>query len=275
MDTYVPTTKYKTILIIESNIAFSERLSIALIKEGYRTILVKNGSQAFEAILNNACDLIVLDIVLSGTDGYKILQQKQANTASASIPVFLLSIQGIPINMTLIPRGSVVEFSISIHPDLADIVSRINKYFGFTHNVPSSTTPDHGVVTRPSTESHKKKILWVEDDKLIGTILGKKIIASGFDLLHATNGADAIKATKNFIPDAIVLDLMLPGMSGFEILQKFKLDKQLSKVPVMILSNLSKPSDIEKAKMLGVKEFFVKATLSLDQIIAGISGLSH
>ena len=271
METYVPTTKYKTILIIESNIAFSERLSIALTKEGYRTILVKNGSQGFASILSNKCDLIILDIVLSGTDGYEILQKKEANPEVASIPVFLLSIQGIPINMRLIPQGSVAEFSASAHPDLADIISRVNRYFGFTHN---SKSPAPEASTQPVVEkSSKKKILWVEDDKLIGTILGKKITASGFDLIHATNGSDAIKASKDVVPDAIILDLMLPGMNGFEILQKFRLDKRLSKVPVMILSNLSKPSDIEKAKMLGVKKFFVKAALSLDQIIIEITQL--
>jgi len=270
MEAYVPNTKYHTILIIESNAAFGERLSGALKKEGYKTILIKSGSQGFDAILNNKCDLIVLDVILSGTDGYKILQQKQANALVAHVPVFLLSIQGIQINMNLIPAKSVAEFSVSAHPDVVDIVSRINLRFGYTKN--DGNKAPQSEVSEPSVDS-RKKILWVEDDKLIGTILGKKIITSGFNLLHATNGEDALKAVKNFIPDIIVLDLVLPGISGFDILRKIKTDSALSKIPVMILSNLSKPSDIEKAKMLGVQRFFVKAALSLDQIIEEINNM--
>ncbi len=270
MEAYVPNTKYHTILIIESNAAFGERLSGTLKGEGYKTILIKNGSQAFEAILNNKADLIILDVILSGTDGYKILQQKQASAVVAHIPVFLLSIQGIQINMNLIPQKSVAEFSVSAHPDLGDIVSRINTHFGYSKK--NTNTASTSQVAQPTSDP-RKKILWVEDDKLIGTILGKKIISSGFNLLHATNGEDALKAVKNFIPDAIIVDLMLPGMSGFDILQKIKSNSQLSKIPVMILSNLSKPSDIEKAKMMGVQRFFVKAALSLDQIIDEINNM--
>jgi CheY-like chemotaxis protein len=60
-------------------------------------------------------------------------------------------------------------------------------------------------------------------------------------------------------------------MSGLEILQKIRDDHRLDKVPVMILSNLSKPSDIEKAKILDAKKFLVKASTSLDQIVANIN----
>ena len=72
---------------------------------------------------------------------------------------------------------------------------------------------------------------------------------------------------KTVTPDIIVLDLLLPGMDGFDILQKIKMDSRLKKIPVMILSNLSKPGDLEKAKLLGATKFIVKAASSLDNII--------
>lgn len=267
MNTYVPTTKYKNILIVESNIAFAERLAIALIKEGYKTNIIRNGSEAFKVIAATKPDLIVLDMILTGTDGYEILLQKQASPGILSIPVFFLSTQGVPINMRLIPEGSVTEFSVSMQPDPGDIVFRINRLFGQPDATGATSAP------QAPEEVKKKKVLWVEDDKLIGNILGKKIMASGYELHHSTNGQDALKAVENFTPDAIVLDLMLPGMNGFEILQKFKANPKLNKIPVMILSNLSKPSDIEKAKMMGVKKFFVKAAMSLDQIIEQIEDM--
>lgn len=119
-----------------------------------------------------------------------------------------------------------------------------------------------------------KKILWVEDDKLIGTILSKKLLSSGFDIFHAQNGEEAFEILKSVLPDAIVLDLVLPNMSGFEILETIRKDDSVNKIPVMILSNLSKQSDMERAKALGAKKFLVKATASLDQIVEEMRSLA-
>jgi CheY-like chemotaxis protein len=119
----------------------------------------------------------------------------------------------------------------------------------------------------------KKKILWVEDDKLIGNILEKKLLNSGFNLYHATEGNDALKYLDGNIPDVIILDLLLPGMSGFDILQKIRTDMRLKKIPVIILSNFNKPSDIEKAKILGAQKYLVKAAISLDQIVEEVKEL--
>ena len=68
----------------------------------------------------------------------------------------------------------------------------------------------------------------------------------------------------------IVLDLLLPGIGGFEVLQEINKDAGLRNVPVMILSNLSKPTDIERAKVLGAKRFLIKAATSLEQIVKEI-----
>ena len=116
-------------------------------------------------------------------------------------------------------------------------------------------------------------ILWVEDDKFITSILTKKFVSAGFNLIHAKNGEEALEFLKTVVPDALVLDLLMPGMNGFDLLQKVRMDERLRKVPAMILSNLSKPSDIEKAKMLGAEKFIVKAAVSLDQIIVEVRGI--
>jgi CheY-like chemotaxis protein len=120
----------------------------------------------------------------------------------------------------------------------------------------------------------KKTIFWIEDDKLIGSIMEKRLASSEFDLIHVNDGNEAFTKLKTIVPDVIVLDLLLPGMDGFEILQKIKMDEGLKKVPVMVLSNLSKSSDLEKAKILGATKFIVKAASSLDKIIAEVRSIA-
>lgn len=261
MDT---TPKKEKILIIEADTNFADRIVEALKKEGYQTFLQKDGTEGMKAIYDLMPHLILVDITLPGTDGYAILEQKSAENLLASIPTFLLSTQGVPINMQRIPQGSVKEFILDLHADTGEIVKRINTVFGYADLGTSMTAPS----------GDKKKIVWVEDDKLIGTILAKKLIASGFDLFHAKNGDEAFTALNTTMPDAIVLDLLIPGMNGFEVLQKIKTIDKLKHVPVMILSNLNKQSDIERARLLGAQKFLVKAAASLDQIVAEIRELA-
>ncbi len=250
--------KKDKILIIEGDGAFGEQIADVLSRANYDTMLVKNGVEGLKAIYDALPRLIILDIEVPGADSYDILEKKNAEPLLKKIPVFLLSTQGMPINMRRVGQGSVAEFVISFKKDPVDILNRVNKFL------------NHTIGASPETMSVKKKIIWVEDDKLIGTILAKKLVSSGFELNHAKNGEEAMAMLASVTPDAIVLDLLLPGMSGFDILQKIAMDPNLKKIPTMILSNLSKPSDIERAKILGARKFVVKAAASLDQIVAEI-----
>ena len=259
--------KKEKILIIEGDGALGEDIKNTLIADGFGAILVKNGTEGLKTIMNEMPHLIILDVTLPGVDGYEILNKKTNEPLLTKIPVFLVSSQGVPINMSRIPRGSVTEYVISLHIDPKDILRRVNRHFKY-----DSSTNGAEEKSAPS-DSMKKKILWVEDDKLIGNILEKKLIGSGFNLYHATEGNDALKYLDGNIPDVIILDLLLPGMSGFDILQKIRSDMRLKKIPAIILSNFNKPSDIEKAKILGAQKYLVKAAISLDQIVEEVKEL--
>lgn len=255
--------KKEKILIIEGDTSFGDKLSDALKADGYAVTFVKNGKDGMESIMSLLPHLVLLGLVLPGADAYEILEKKSAEPMLAKIPVFLMSTQSVPINIGRVPHGAVTEFIVSMSINVREVVDKVNEHFGHESEAPKPA----------GSVGMKKKLLWVEDDKLIGTILGKKLISSGFDLVHAKNGEDALKSLKDNIPDAIILDLLLPGMNGFEILQKIKMDDKLKKIPTMILSNLSKPSDLEKAHMLGANKFLVKAAASLEQIVNEIQEL--
>ncbi len=261
LDNVSPTAK---ILIIEGDDSFSSKIGGALQTAGYTPIIKKTGAEGLKAMFDFIPSLILLDVTLGDIDGYKILAEKQKEPVLAKIPVFLMSAQGVPINMQNVPQGSVAEFVVAPHANLEDIIAKINAAL--------KRTPGEVAAADSPT---KKKVLWVEDDKLIGTILAKKIISSGFELFHAKNGEEALQLLKQVTPDLIAVDLMLPGMTGFDILQQVKMDPSKKDIPTMVLSNLSKPSDIEKAKVLGAKKFLVKAATSLDQIVAEMKELSR
>ena len=88
----------------------------------------------------------------------------------------------------------------------------------------------------------------------------------------ATDGEMALEAIKSFVPQVILLDLILPKRSGFEVLEVIQSDPQFSGIPVIILSNLGQDTDITKGKQLGAVEYFIKAKTSIDDLVMKVEG---
>lgn len=118
------------------------------------------------------------------------------------------------------------------------------------------------------------KIVWVEDDKFLVSLIQKRMAGTTSELIQVTDGALAYDKVKEVKPNVIVLDLLMPNIDGFEILRKIKADPEISKIPVLVLSNLGQKEEIEKAHELGATKFVVKATIGLDGIIPEIQNMA-
>lgn len=112
-----------------------------------------------------------------------------------------------------------------------------------------------------------KKILIIEDDKFLRELIGQKLLKEGYDIIEAVDGEKGIKSIKDEKPDLILLDLILPGMDGFEVLTKIKEDAGIAQVPVIILSNLGQKDDIEKGLKMGAVDYLIKAHFTPGEII--------
>lgn len=112
-----------------------------------------------------------------------------------------------------------------------------------------------------------KKILIIEDESFLSSILKGRLEREGFVTAQAMDGEEGLRMVKENKPDIILLDLIMPKVSGFEFMETVRIDPELSKIPVVVASNLGQESDIQKAKELGVIDYYVKATTSVDDII--------
>jgi len=112
-----------------------------------------------------------------------------------------------------------------------------------------------------------KKILIIEDDKFLRELIAQKLIKEGYDIVEAVDGEKGIKSVKEEKPDLILLDLILPGIDGFEVLSKIKEDPVLSQIPVIILSNLGQKDDIERGLKIGAADYLIKAHFTPGEIV--------
>jgi DNA-binding response OmpR family regulator len=120
--------------------------------------------------------------------------------------------------------------------------------------------------------SKKKKIILVEDDSFLRELASKKIAEAGYEVEIAPTGEDAVEKIENNYFDLILLDIILPSIGGFEILEKVKnhKDEKIADTPVIMLSNLGQEDEIEKAKEMGAENYLVKAHFTPDSIVKEI-----
>ena len=110
------------------------------------------------------------------------------------------------------------------------------------------------------------KLLVVEDDDFLSEILRNKLSDDGGILSVYASATEALRSLEQAIPDAIITDLMLPGMSGEEFVEKVKSDNRFKAVPVIVFSNKSNPDEIKELLAKGVAEYHVKSQTSLKDI---------
>ncbi|MEK9152585.1 MAG: response regulator [Patescibacteria group bacterium] len=124
------------------------------------------------------------------------------------------------------------------------------------------------MATNPAAPGGKKlKVLIVEDDRFLQKILLTKFEKEGFDVRGAADGEQAMQAILAETPNLVLLDLILPKMSGFELLSEMKTNERMKSIPVIILSNLSQEEDITRARELGAINFLTKADISIHAVV--------
>jgi len=118
-----------------------------------------------------------------------------------------------------------------------------------------------------------KKVLVVEDDIFLAQLLTNRIEKVGVKVVRAADGEEGLKMLKSEKPDLVLLDLILPKKSGFELLEDMRSDPTMQGTPVIIVSNLGQESDVQKGKDLGAVEYFVKAKTSIDGLVERVKAI--
>lgn len=116
----------------------------------------------------------------------------------------------------------------------------------------------------------KPKILLVEDDIGLATVYKARLESEGFEVFHCDNGETALKDAMEHKPDLIVLDVMMPKISGFDVLDILRNTKETANIKVVMLTALSQPKDVERAKDLGADDYLVKSQVVIADVIERI-----
>ena len=119
----------------------------------------------------------------------------------------------------------------------------------------------------------KIKIVLIEDDTFLGGMYVTKLNLEGFDVKLAEDGEKGLKLVKSEQPDLVLLDIILPKMSGFDVLKDIKADKDTKDLPVILLTNLGQREDVQKGIKLGAKDYLIKAHFMPSEVVTKIKAL--
>lgn len=113
-------------------------------------------------------------------------------------------------------------------------------------------------------------VLIIEDDSLLLKMYKTKFESEGFNVISALDGEEGLNVAQGHSVDLILLDIMMPRLSGLDMLAKYRQDPKGKSVPVIILTNLTREEEMKRAKELGVKEFIVKADYTPSEVVRKI-----
>jgi CheY-like chemotaxis protein len=112
-----------------------------------------------------------------------------------------------------------------------------------------------------------RRILVAEDDRFLRKAAEMALKRQGYTVLTAADGEEALRAARSVLPDLILLDLIMPKLNGFDVLQALKKDAPTAHIPVIILSNLGQDRDVQQAMDAGATAYFIKTDLSLQALV--------
>ncbi len=236
--------KGRKILVVDDEPEISMLIQIYLEKEGYDVIKAFSGEEAVEVARQERPDLITLDIMMEKMDGFEVLQELKDRSDTANIPVIILSI--LSDEYKGIKLGAVDYLTKPINVDkMSKTISNVLQHADIS-----------------------KKILIVDDDRDLVRLSQEILTSRGYNVITAYNGLEGIIAAKKEHPDLILLDIKMPELNGYEVINKLKKAKETSKIPIIVMTAYE--FDKTKTKTLSLAEEHVVKPFSIDTIASKV-----
>lgn len=267
---YMSVLSNKKVLIIGKEIEQIINIRKILESHGVEVVLISCAKFDIDQIKKENSDLIILNHIYDEKNCSDIFSKLKEFKINQTIPVFVLAESTKIDSFEILTYGA--SDYITPEEDAQSVLLKVNNIFSegddFSGNSAIDITPHEAFIT-----SKGIKVYVVEDDPLLRNLLATRLKKSSFVYEFSVSADGAIHSMRQFLPQVIILDLMLPGKNGFELLSEIRQDETLMSVPVIIFSNKDSQEDRNKASDLGVSAFRVKAMTDLSELVETIESL--
>ncbi len=256
----------KKILIIENDQALANSLVTELSLFGYECFLSYDTDIVLSGLPQLRPDLLLIDVSMTAADGFAIFERIRglADPALSATPAIIISATGDLVEISRAIKLRINDYFVKATFDPKQAAQKIRKILG-DGGTPSATTA--AAPAKLEATQVMTKLLIVEDDKFLRDLASQKLSKEHLQVFTAVDGEQGVSVAEQEIPDIILLDILLPGIDGFEVLKRIRANPKLQKTHVSMLSNFGQREDIERAMAAGADQFMVKANYTLDEIV--------
>ncbi len=242
------------ILLIEDEEFLGDLLVKKIKTEGYKVEWIKDGKNGLEKAEQGGYDLLLLDMMLPDINGYTVLEELQAR--GNKIPIIIVSNSGQPVDIKRAKEMGAADYLVKSDFEPKDVIRKIHEHLALKD--------EHSM-----DKGKEGLVMLIEDDEFLRELIIKKLKNHGYNIMTAIDGEEGLKAVEEKKPSLVLLDVIMPGMDGFDVLKKIKEHKeeQVAQTPVIMLTNLGEDTNAQKAKDLGALDYILKANLSTDDIL--------
>lgn len=248
------------VLIVVDAESLGQRLSAQLSEEEYEVLIVADGQQALHDVEQHMPDLILIDAMLSGVDGYDVTRRLKHHPRLKDIPVILLTDQDDTEDKVKGLESGADEF-LNRPLDAIEVQARVRSLIAlkrYREQLYARLLSEQRALAEQHNFTAQKHVLLIEDDEVAARLMMNYLSNTDYTIEHYTDGATALQRTERGQVDVILLDILLPGMDGFEVCQHVKSLEHTQNTQIVMMTCLQDTESKVRGIELGVDDFLVK-----------------
>jgi DNA-binding response OmpR family regulator len=242
---------HNSILIADDNKDNRDLLSRCLEKQGYTVATAEDGQQALDMMAVENFDLLLLDIIMPVMDGYAVLKKMNTDLKQKTLPVIVLTAETETSNVIRCIELGANDYLVKPF-DMVVLRNRIVRAL-LNRRLREEVTGELNWLGEQAPA-----ILIVEDDDMSRDLLQKRVSRAGYRVVSVANGSAALETLSKQSFGLVLLDIMMPGMSGYDVLKHLNTNNKLSDMSVIMISALDDQETIERCMQAGAEDYITK-----------------
>jgi CheY-like chemotaxis protein/signal transduction histidine kinase/HAMP domain-containing protein len=258
-----------TIMIVDDNPVDRNQIKQILQQENLHNIEAESGMKCLEMLSLNQPDILVLDLMMPGMNGFQVLDEIRKRPETRDLPVIVVTAK----DLTPYDKAQLTGKVATVLKKNTDVPARI---FAEIKRILDQIKMNPTANRKPDGPVSVKRILIVEDNRIAVIQIKKILEREPITVDVATDGNHALEYMKHTIPDGVILDLMMPGIDGFEVLETIRGTEETRKIPVIVLTakNLTK-NDLSRLSSNNIQQLIQKGDINPHELLDKVRSMLH